>query len=429
MRKLKILLSIVLISFIGGNIIYANQLENDQKRINDIHHIANLIEHYKEKTGYYPFAKSLPSHDTAFEVQIGLNHIVNSIAYNGFTPKDDRIKEIGFKYFEEELKSVLGDTIDIPFDPQKTALNHLSFYVYHVQDSHYWLACHLKGNHKYAKKLGKNYYKYEVTSYKEHPKSPHFLSLTEGEKQEILKPLPDIPLSLEDEAFLHFQSESYNKAVKLYTKNIKENGPTFYSYLMRGVSYVRLNKYKKALKDYTLAIEYAQTNEQKASAYLNRSYCYAYQEKYTQAIQDVETAIDVDADYLDAYKARADIAHDSGDSDKELDSLNEYLKRNSDDVDYLLRRGHHYLSRNQLKNALSDFEVGSKIGSSEFWVNASIGGYLLKYDRPNDAVNYFKLAIKKKEMTKSELINALKRNSNQSKHLEDVIKQLQAEKK
>ena len=104
MNKLKTWFFIVVTGCLFINNITAKPLTEDQIRITDIHYIASLVESYKEKTGYYPFAREQERSAYSFEVQIGLNHIVNSYAHNGFKPKDNSIKEIDFKYFEEELK-------------------------------------------------------------------------------------------------------------------------------------------------------------------------------------------------------------------------------------------------------------------------------------------------------------------------------------
>jgi len=117
------------------------------------------IEQYKELTGTYPFQKetNLP-HYIFIATKDQEQYTKNGPPY--------KHKRTAASDFVDELKSTLGDDIQIPFDLQRVPTNKPNFYMYLVRDEHYYLAVHLHQNFPFANKIGNYYYKVEISSNK-----------------------------------------------------------------------------------------------------------------------------------------------------------------------------------------------------------------------------------------------------------------------
>lgn len=383
---------------------YANTEENDKKRITDIFKIADWIEEYKTISGHYPFETEQEKSGYQFEIQIGLNHIVNSIAYNGFKPESPRIKEIGQNALEEELERVLKRNITLPHDPLVHALNHLSFYVYHISNKNYWLAAHLKGNFKHSARLGENYYKFEVTSYQgQDSNGVHYKSLTQAEKEAILTPLKKEKWTDTNEAHKQFNAGRYKKAIKYFNKAIKKDKNNYFLYHMRGVCNVRLNRYKKAESDYNKAIELAPSKENLAVTFTNKAYLYAYQEKYQEGVAFIYKALELNPNHIDAAKALSDYGMDMKNHEIALEGASKYLKLNPSDVNYLLREGALHLKFNDIKKATDSFNRALKEDPKHYKVAASSGLYCFESGFSNEAIHYFKIGLERNEISKKDL--------------------------
>ena len=101
----------------------------DKIRINDVHTILGIVYKYHEKTGRYPLADG--SHPLPVYVAI-----TDKKAYvkPEFVDKD---------IFIHEIKSVLGEDVQIPMDPQKYDVYGARFYLYSTDGNDFQISARL----------------------------------------------------------------------------------------------------------------------------------------------------------------------------------------------------------------------------------------------------------------------------------------------
>jgi tetratricopeptide (TPR) repeat protein len=101
-------------------------------------------------------------------------------------------------------------------------------------------------------------------------------------------------------AYLHLGQ--YIKAINDLNEAIKINSNYANAYWNRAVAYMCLQKYNQALDDFSKAISLSPND---ARIYNNRGIIYSQQEQYKEEIADFSKAIELDPQYIEAYKNRA----------------------------------------------------------------------------------------------------------------------------
>jgi tetratricopeptide (TPR) repeat protein len=105
---------------------------------------------------------------------------------------------------------------------------------------------------------------------------------------------------------------SQEKAIAFFTKEIELN-PNPQAYHLRGVAYKQLRQYDKAIKDFTVAIEFKSDKAEypfeysRAEAYRLRGNVYKAQKNYAKALGDVNSAIELNPKPTFAFADRCAI--------------------------------------------------------------------------------------------------------------------------
>jgi hypothetical protein len=185
--KFRFILGFVSLTLLAGCGAYEKidteyQKDADAKRVADLYQIAELVEEYRDKVGFYPLAKqreNLKAPDGGFEDNdTKLFYESNPEAECLITPRDvsDKIKNrpgayirVSYEAMNTELSKALGREVILPYDPQKVWVHRPNFYVYLYRDGNYYLAVHLHEPHLHSKKIAEHFYKLEVTSFEKHP--------------------------------------------------------------------------------------------------------------------------------------------------------------------------------------------------------------------------------------------------------------------
>src|SRR5690606_34714874 len=63
-----------------------------------------------------------------------------------------------------ELQRVLGDELQLPFDPQRVPVNMPNFYVYMIDGDNWYLTVHLHEAFPFANRLADYYHKQDLTN-------------------------------------------------------------------------------------------------------------------------------------------------------------------------------------------------------------------------------------------------------------------------
>ena len=428
MKYLTKALVLCTILLFGNSAFALSKKEIDSARIKNTHAIAGLIEQYKEETGHYPLEKQVRGDRRSIQVKIGHPPVTNSKVIKLEGPYID---EVHFSEFKKELQRVLGDVV-IPLDPKTIAFSGTNFSIYAVYKNTYYVSCLLNYYHKHVRVIGKNQFKYEVTSERDDPNSAiHYASLSEEEKLEILKILPTPKYSFKDKAYALFQNGDYKGAIKAYKKAIKKEGPALDSYSNMGVAYRRTGQVKKAVESYTRALEIAKTKEQRSGIYFNRALSYASLNSLDNSLSDLTKAI---ADVSDAdaarkseyYSMQANLYVAQQKDDEALRSFDNSLRLNSEkNAKDLVSRGLLHLKENNLEVAKIDFKKAVEIGSKDFLVKISVASYYAMYEHTGLAVQYMKMQIDEglpnaKKILQNERFDKIR----QSQEFKDVVSSL-----
>jgi len=111
----------------------------------------------------------------------------------------------------------------------------------------------------------------------------------------------------------------YKKAIADYTKAIEISPTYFYAYNNRGVEYVKIGKIDEALSDFSKAIDIYPSYPR---AYFNRAaILFARRNEVDKAIEDYNHTIQIDPSYRNAYLNRAVAYIAKGELDKAIDDF------------------------------------------------------------------------------------------------------------
>lgn len=229
-----------------------------------------------------------------------------------------------------------------------------------------------------------------------------------------------------DKGLKSFNNKDYQKAVVYFSTSIAEDGGKHSKVIhMRGRSYSKLKKYKKAIDDFTAALKLDSRNENilidRAAAYIynedskhalkdysriisrnpdnlkaiyGRALVYYQLDRIARAKRDFEKVLSIDSNYVSAYyylgmihhsndenkeaiscfdKAlvlekraelyyeRAFVNYAENNTDDALDDLTNAIELKPDRKEYYNDRGFIYLKENRLDKAKADFEKALKL--------------------------------------------------------------------
>jgi tetratricopeptide (TPR) repeat protein len=178
----------------------------DPRRVEDVHKIAQMAEDFYEEKGHYPLA------DGKFKLPLTVEITTKKYEDSDLLPNPVPMEEL-----EKELKSVLGEDIVLPLDPQKVdAWGGPRLYQYFTTGKHYFVSTNL-----FFPKLGARYlmpytYKYEVGSVTNpKQKSFKFSHIKEGEKSARLA------YDYEDMALFHLGKKEFDEAERLFEGSLE----------------------------------------------------------------------------------------------------------------------------------------------------------------------------------------------------------------
>lgn len=132
------------------------QHDLDIARLNDLVILSGYIEAYREAAGRYPLQGESPLPHYSFIATAEQQDYVPDL------PIEHSTTDV--RSLLAELRLVLGDDLQLPFDPQRVPVNKPNFYVYMIDGNHWYLAVHLHEAFPFANRLGDYYYKLELTN-------------------------------------------------------------------------------------------------------------------------------------------------------------------------------------------------------------------------------------------------------------------------
>ena len=168
------------------------------------------------------------------------------------------------------------------------------------------------------------------------------------------------------EAKKYFIQEEWEKVIKLFTLIIDSSKATpldkANAYNGRGVAYKKLELYKKAIDDYTKAIDLFTEKNDKAKAYNNRGHAYNQLKQYEKALADYTEAIALypkDNDKANAYGNRGSTYNELEQYEEAITDYKEAIDLFTEDDDKAkayYNRGITYEELKQDKKAIADYQ-------------------------------------------------------------------------
>lgn len=160
---------IIIFSLLVVTSAYAENLKTSKEHIDSVHMIAEVIERFKEKTGNYPFRENWSNVEEGYvAVPISANLTTRELPEEfKYPPRGRSGLVISAKELEEYLSNGLKEKVVLPKDDRKirTSKGNWPFFFQYLYDGeNYFVSCFLQEEMPNTRKLGNNWYKYEVGS-------------------------------------------------------------------------------------------------------------------------------------------------------------------------------------------------------------------------------------------------------------------------
>lgn len=139
-------------------------------------------------------------------------------------------------------------------------------------------------------------------------------------------------------------------------------GQTENEYYKAGITEQKLQNYKGAIKDYSLAIK---ADKQYEDAYFNRGICELRLKDFNAALRDFTKIIELDASYPKAYYSRAITYANQNRYAKALEDLDKTIKLDITIPNALTLRGQIRFMTGDKKGANEDFNTAKQIGDKQ----------------------------------------------------------------
>ena len=171
--------------------------------------------------------------------------------------------------------------------------------------------------------------------------------------EDILLKNPRSYIALNSLGAEYMKRKEYALSEKYYNKSIFENSNSHKSFYNRALLYSMTNETKKAIADYTKAIELANYYK----AYIGRANIYYLLKDFPKAINDAEKALVINPNNAKANFVLANCYDDLNQLDKALYYYNQTIISNNEDASFYLRRGILFGKQQQFDLCLNDLET------------------------------------------------------------------------
>ena len=171
----------------------------------------------------------------------------------------------------------------------------------------------------------------------------------------------------------HFQNNSYELAIRNFTRAIALNSENADIYLGRGLSHNRLSQYELAIADFTLALKFINDDNRRSILYFNRGMNYLSLNKYDRAILDFKISIEFNPNPVEPYLRLADIYDRQENWYMSAKYLSKAISIDPFGRTYFLR-GVNFVNLNRYKEAIEDFSAAIELGYNSEYVYFYLSG-------------------------------------------------------
>ncbi len=155
-----------------------------------------------------------------------------------------------------------------------------------------------------------------------------------------------------ESAYSAYQNGNYERAIELYSAQIKINqeyAPIFYN---RGLAYMRMENFPAAIADLNKAV---QLDKQNADAYYTLAIAHTKMGDYSKAIDNANQATEINPNNAQFAYAKANIYYMMEDDDNSIAAYNRVIELDNNNAMAYYGRAVAYKYKNQNKLATEDF--------------------------------------------------------------------------
>lgn len=188
-------------------------------------------------------------------------------------------------------------------------------------------------------------------------------------------------------ALCYYELGKFKEAIKDFTSVLKANiddDVKFVMYIGRGNSYLKLNDYDKAVKDYDIVLS---TEPKNLDALLGKANAFI-QNQNKDANKILKEIILLYPNDMNAIFLIAQLYYDNKEYEQAILFFSKAISQNFNYLESLNFRGISYYEIKDLEKAIQDFKLYTQIDTSNFWVYYYLG--LSYFDKGNfDASLYY----------------------------------------
>lgn len=161
---------------------------------------------------------------------------------------------------------------------------------------------------------------------------------------------------------LAYEEKDQDEKIRLYTEGINFYPNEVALYNDRGVAFASINKHRKAIRDFTIAIESNKAPNFEHLYLTNRAISYITNNEYQKAMDDLDKAISIKPTHGLAWANKGSALYKMGGANKDvLTFLNKAIDVTPNEADVYSNRGYFYLENKNYDLAEKDFKKAEEL--------------------------------------------------------------------
>lgn len=183
----------------------------------------------------------------------------------------------------------------------------------------------------------------------------------------------------------------WKNEIILWTDTIAKSPRKPRVYNNRGLAYISLADYKKAIIDFNQAINLAPSY---AKTYNNRGVAYFHNGEFDLAVFDFSKAIELDAGYSEAYRNLGNLYATKGDFNRALTCYDKAIILEPTSAQAYYNRGNMFLDKADIEKAILDYNNAKELDPNFSDVYINLGFIYSGKKEYDQAILYYTQAIK-----------------------------------
>jgi tetratricopeptide (TPR) repeat protein len=177
-----------------------------------------------------------------------------------------------------------------------------------------------------------------------------------------LEKVPDANIAFVNRGIAFMKLGQFDKAIKDYTEAISRKPSDYKAFYSRGALFAKLNLVPQAIADYSSAIALKPSYYE---AYNNRGVLYERLGRSDKALADYDAAISINPSHYQAYINRGLAFDRAGQPDRALADFDRAISLNQNDPDAWYNRGLFFSKAGQLDRAIADFDQAISLNPND----------------------------------------------------------------